>query len=103
MADQDNPQPPAALVYEDTGAAAALVYFDIVGAYGIMHGSVEIELATRILVPAAQRAHRREIPVVGAAALQSDRRRQFAQRDRCRAENAGGAAAATRSGGALQR
>jgi len=53
MADQDNPQPPAALAYEDTGAAAALVYFDIVGAYGIMHGTVEIELATRILVPTA--------------------------------------------------
>ena len=52
MADQDNPQPPASLVYEDTGSAAALVYFDIVGAYGIMHGTVEIELATRILVPA---------------------------------------------------
>jgi len=51
MADQ-NPQPPAAVVYEDTGAGAALVYFDIVGAYGIMHGIVEIELATRILVPA---------------------------------------------------
>ena len=52
MADHDNPPPPAGLVYEDTGAAAPLVYFDIVGAYGIMHGTVEIELATRILVPA---------------------------------------------------
>ena len=52
MADHDNPQPGAGVVYEDTGAAAPLVYFDIVGAYGIMHGTVEIELATRILVPA---------------------------------------------------
>lgn len=53
MADHDNPQqPPVTLVYEDTGAAASLVYFDIVGAYGIMHGTVEIELATRILIPA---------------------------------------------------
>ena len=43
-------QPPD-LIYEDTGAAAPLVYFDIVGAYGTMNGSVEIELATRILVP----------------------------------------------------
>ena len=51
MADQDNPQPAPALLYEDTGSAAPLVYFDIVGAYGIMHGTVEIELATRILVP----------------------------------------------------
>jgi hypothetical protein len=51
MADQ-NPPPPVTLVYEDTGAAASLVYFDIVGAYGIMHGTVEIELATRILIPA---------------------------------------------------
>ena len=39
------------LIYEDTGAAAPLVYFDIVGAYGTMNGSIEIELATRILVP----------------------------------------------------
>ena len=55
MADQ-NPQPPANLVYEDTGSAASLVYFDIIGAYGIMHGTVEVELATRILSPAANGA-----------------------------------------------
>ena len=102
MADQENPKPPAALIYEDTGSAASLVYFDIVGAYGIMHGTVEIELATRILVPATERRHRREIPVLGTVALQSDRRRQFAQRARCRAEDAGAAAAATRSGGGVQ-
>ena len=53
MADQENPPPPPGLVYEDAGAAAPLVYFDIVGAYGTMHGAVEIELATRILVPRA--------------------------------------------------
>ncbi len=41
----------APLIYEDTGAAAPLVYFDIVGAYGTMNGSIELELATRILVP----------------------------------------------------
>jgi hypothetical protein len=29
---------------------APLAYFDIVGAYGTMNGSVEIERATRILV-----------------------------------------------------
>ncbi|MBA2399745.1 MAG: hypothetical protein H0V72_13785 [Bradyrhizobium sp.] len=40
-------------MYEDTGAAAPLVYFDIVGAYGTMNGSIELELATRILVPRA--------------------------------------------------
>ena len=51
MADQENSQPPPGLIYEDTGSAAPLVYFDIVGAYGTMHGAVEIELATRILVP----------------------------------------------------
>ena len=50
MTDQPNPKP-GDLVYEDTGAAAPLVYFDIVGAYGTMNGSIEIELATRILVP----------------------------------------------------
>ena len=42
---------PGELVYQDTGAAAPVVYFDIVGAYGTMNGSIEIELATRILVP----------------------------------------------------
>lgn len=51
MADQENPKPAPDLIYEDTGAAAPLVYFDIIGAYGTMHGSIEIELATRILVP----------------------------------------------------
>jgi len=42
---------PGDLVYEDSGAAAPLVYFDIVGAYGTMNGSIELELATRILIP----------------------------------------------------
>lgn len=51
MADQENPKPPADLIYEDTGAMAPLVYFDIVGAYGTMNGAIEVELATRILVP----------------------------------------------------
>ena len=50
MTDQP-PAKPADLIYEDTGAAAPLVYFDIVGAYGTMNGSVELELTTRILVP----------------------------------------------------
>jgi hypothetical protein len=50
LADQP-PAKPSDIVYEDTGASAPLVYFDIVGAYGTMNGSVEIELATRILVP----------------------------------------------------
>jgi hypothetical protein len=51
LADQENQKPAPDLIYEDTGAAAPLVYFDIIGAYGTMHGSIEIELATRILVP----------------------------------------------------
>jgi hypothetical protein len=50
LTDQPNPKP-GDLIYEDTGAAAPLVYFDIVGAYGTMNGSIEIELATRILIP----------------------------------------------------
>lgn len=50
MTDQP-PAKPGNLVYEDTGAAAPLIYFDIVGAYGTMNGSIELELATRILVP----------------------------------------------------
>ena len=51
MADQENRNPRAVLVYEDTGAMAPVVYFDIVAAYGTMHGSIEVELATRILLP----------------------------------------------------
>jgi hypothetical protein len=50
LADQENPKPPS-ILYEDTGGLAPLVYFDIVAAYGVMHGAVEVELATRILVP----------------------------------------------------
>lgn len=50
MADHTTTKP-SDLVYEDTGGLAPLVYFDIVGAYGTMNGSVELELATRILVP----------------------------------------------------
>ena len=50
MTDQPTAKP-GDLVYEDSGAAAPLVYFDIVGAYGTMNGSIEIKLATRILVP----------------------------------------------------
>ena len=42
MTDQP-PAKPSDLIYEDTGAMAPLVYFDI--------GAVEVELATRILVP----------------------------------------------------
>ena len=52
MTDQPTTKP-SDLIYEDTGGQAPLVYFDIVGAYGTMNGSVEIELATRILVPKA--------------------------------------------------
>lgn len=51
MADQENPNPPAELVYEDTGAMTPVVYFDIVAAYGTMNGTIEAELATRILIP----------------------------------------------------
>jgi hypothetical protein len=36
---------------KNTGGMAPLVYFDIIGAYGTMHGTIEVELATRILVP----------------------------------------------------
>jgi hypothetical protein len=45
LADQETPKPPE-LIYEDTGAAAPVVYFDIVGAYGTMSGAIEVELAT---------------------------------------------------------
>jgi hypothetical protein len=51
LADHEIAKPPPDLIYEDTGSAAPVVYFDIVGAYGTMHGAVEVELATRTLVP----------------------------------------------------
>ena len=51
MADEENIRPPPDLIYEDTGAMAPLVYFDIIGSYGTMHGAIEVELAARILVP----------------------------------------------------
>ena len=53
MADHETPEPPPEIVYQDTGGLAPLIYFDIVGAYGTMSGAVEIELATRILIPRA--------------------------------------------------
>jgi hypothetical protein len=51
MAERDTPKLPSDVIYEDTGGAAPLVYFDIIGAFGTMNGSIEMELATRILVP----------------------------------------------------
>jgi hypothetical protein len=51
LADHGMTKPPPDLVYVDTGGMAPLVYFDIVGAYGTMNGTVEMELASRILVP----------------------------------------------------
>jgi hypothetical protein len=51
LADPETAKPPASFIYEDTGALAPLVYFDIIGAYGTMHGAIEVELATRILAP----------------------------------------------------
>ena len=51
MSDHENIRPPPDLIYEDSGAMAPVVYFDVVGAYGTMHGTIEVELATRILVP----------------------------------------------------
>jgi hypothetical protein len=51
LADEEIATPTEFPPYDDTGGAAPLIYFDIVGAYGIMHGAIELEIATRILVP----------------------------------------------------
>jgi hypothetical protein len=51
LTDHPTATKPGDLVYEDTGPSAPLVYFDIVGGYGTMNGSIELELATRILIP----------------------------------------------------
>jgi hypothetical protein len=41
LADHETAKPPPDLIYEDTGAMAPVVYFDIIGAYGTMHGAIE--------------------------------------------------------------
>jgi hypothetical protein len=51
LALRDTSKLPSDVLYEDSGGAAPLIYFDIIGAYGTMNGSIELELATRILVP----------------------------------------------------
>jgi len=51
LADHETAKPPPDFIYEDTSSAAPVIYFDIVGAYGTMHGAIEVELATRTLVP----------------------------------------------------
>ena len=91
MTDQPTTKP-GDLVYEDTGANAPLVYFDIVGAYGTMNGSIEIELATRILVPEAGWLDRGQIHFLRPPSLHPERRRQPAQRAGVRLEDAGAAA-----------
>ena len=48
MANPDTPVGNAP--YEDTGRAT-FIYFDIASAHGIMNGAVQIELASRVLVP----------------------------------------------------
>ena len=83
---------PADLIYEDTGATAPLVYFDIVGAYGTMNGSIEVELATRILVPKPDGSTEVKFISSGRLRCTAERRHQFAQRPRCGIEDAGAAA-----------
>jgi hypothetical protein len=47
----DGPEQTPNIVYEDTGGRVPLIYFDLIGAYGAMNGAIEVELATRILIP----------------------------------------------------
>ena len=91
MTDQP-PTKPSDLIYEDTGAAAPLVYFDIVGAYGTMNGAVEVELATRILVPKPDGSTEVKFISSGRLRCSAERRHQSAQRPRCGIEDAGAAA-----------
>ena len=91
MTDQP-PAKPSDLIYEDTGAAAPLVYFDIVGAYGTMNGAVEVELATRILVPKPDGSTEVKFISSGRLRCSPERRHQSAQRPRCGIEDAGAAA-----------
>jgi hypothetical protein len=100
LADQENPKPPADLIYEDTGAMAPLVYFDIVGAYGTMNGAIEARARHPHSRSKTGWLDRSKIPFLRTAAVQRASRLQSPQRPRCRAEDAG--AAAGRPGRGLQ-
>jgi hypothetical protein len=50
MTDPSNPTVTQTPPYED-GGTAAFVYFDIAPAWGIFNGAVQVELASRTLVP----------------------------------------------------
>ncbi len=91
MADQTTTKP-ADLIYEDTGGLAPLVYFDIVGAYGTMNGAVEVELATRILVPKPDGTT--EVKFISSGRIRCTQNAAVNLRKRlgCRAEDAGAAA-----------
>lgn len=45
MANDDQP------IYEDGGSLAPLVYFDFAVAHGTLNGAIQIEVASRILIP----------------------------------------------------
>jgi len=47
MADQPDPNFPP---YRDS-ETAPIIYFDVIAGTGVMHGAVQIELASRILTP----------------------------------------------------
>jgi hypothetical protein len=51
LTDPITTEPPNLPSYEDTGGATPFVYFDIVAAHGTMNGAIQIELASRILIP----------------------------------------------------
>ena len=46
----DAPTTNVPVVYEDT-RSAPFIYFDVAGAHGIMNGAIQVELASRILIP----------------------------------------------------
>ena len=60
--------PPKTTPYEDNGLAP-LVYFDISAAHGVMNGAIQIELASRILVPGQADAVDMRFRATGQGAL----------------------------------
>ena len=69
-----------------------MVYFDIVAAYGTMHGTVEARARDPHSGAEAGRHHRDQVPVVGRLRCSPAAAAQPAQRHRCGAEDAGAAA-----------
>src|SRR5262249_6505878 len=51
MSETTNPSIPTSMPPYKDGATAPIIYFDGVACFGVLNGTIQIELASRILVP----------------------------------------------------